>query len=476
MHERHSQSSQQTAPFGTRVKQVARQVAFLGGAMLLGSLGLGGMCDPTPPPAECGCAPGAKQVCVDKCAVPVKAGGRCSMDPCAENGTCETGLTCFSLFGNGQGTCVNLGGTFYTPGCYPEPALDVCSNDLFCRPSGCAGDSQDRCVFPAREGSQCDVSSQPACLPCEPGTDCVANAEDKTYCHVPCANDQDCPCGSGMKCTGTGLEVPAGYCYDCTNNLGGSCSDENPCCRSDLKCENGACCHGEGLPCSTNANCCGSSVCEDGVCVGCKKAGEPASAGQCCSGLNLKDGICSIPCPTSKCNEANLKGECANGKWSCTATDKVCVQPAPQQEKCDGLDNDCDGQTDESFPQDGQNCGELTPGECPNPPGFTVPGHYACHAGSLQCVARACDPTNSDDTECYCTQCGGRCGECYGNSCSQSHLCSPNLSCQGTTGCSNYDGSCQCVDLFCPYETNVCWRPEQLGPFPGACAGDPTKK
>ncbi|TNE43632.1 MAG: VWA domain-containing protein [Deltaproteobacteria bacterium] len=62
------------------------------------------------------------------------------------------------------------------------------------------------------------------------------------------------------------------------------------------------------------------------------------------------------------------KGICERkGKWQCTTdtTGVECsVQPGqPQQEQCDGKDNDCDGQVDEDWPNKGQSCNTGT-GAC----------------------------------------------------------------------------------------------------------------
>jgi len=80
-------------------------------------------------------------------------------------------------------------------------------------------------------------------------------------------------------------------------------------------------------------------------------------------------------------------GECAaNGKYICSAPGtKVCdAKPAaPNPELCDTLDNDCDGFTDEAFPELGDTC-TVGVGEC------EASGLYICNAAQ---TGTDCDAT-----------------------------------------------------------------------------------
>ncbi|MCB9639856.1 MAG: hypothetical protein H6727_13255 [Myxococcales bacterium] len=75
-------------------------------------------------------------------------------------------------------------------------------------------------------------------------------------------------------------------------------------------------------------------------------------------------------------------GECHTGTKTCIGGfwDAACDnEVTPQVEICDGKDNDCDGKTDESFPEDGQVC------DVPNAKGPCKNGMSKCVAGQLVC-------------------------------------------------------------------------------------------
>src|SRR5206468_2511887 len=80
---------------------------------------------------------------------------------------------------------------------------------------------------------------------------------------------------------------------------------------------------------------------------------------------------------------------CTNGQAN------VCTPKNPSVEICDGLDNDCDQQTDESFPNLDKVCTTGMPGVC-------SPGKTQCVAGAETCVpdntstAEICDGIDND--------------------------------------------------------------------------------
>jgi hypothetical protein len=94
------------------------------------------------------------------------------------------------------------------------------------------------------------------------------------------------------------------------------------------------------------------------------------------------------------CNTGE-QGVCAQGTTACSAGGLVCNRSvAPSTEVCDGRDNNCDGQTDEGNPGAGVACNTGQSGVC-------AQGTTTCNGGALVCradqaVTEVCDGVDND--------------------------------------------------------------------------------
>ena len=274
--------------------------------------------------------------CVQRCAPGRCGDGYCGAGGFCVDGQCDTDEVCPELtYCDETGRCV--GGCRRTPDTCPEGQVcdnnRICVVDVECHPDEICGNGRDDdCDGEVDDPAICNAACI-ADLPCErlePG--------------ICAAGTTRCPEVGGTRCDAA--EVPAD---ELCNGLDDDCDGDT---------DEG---FGLGQPCEGGV----------GVCAGngrmlCDRDGDPVctyegGGAELCDDLdNDCDGETDedfdqvgAPCTVGD-------GTCAaQGRWGCGDEGVVVCDGAPGEpddEACDRLDNDCDGFTDEAFPDLGDPC------------------------------------------------------------------------------------------------------------------------
>ena len=365
---------------------------------------------------------------------------------------------------------------------------EVCTADCdgkVCGPDGCGGScgtcagatlcEQGACVCPA----ECAPEGKKECT------------DDTHYRTCGDLNSDDCLEWTTSACTGGDTCHGEGIC-DCAPSCAGKECGDNGCGGSCGGCANGKTCDAGECVCGGNTDdecdnvdddCDGqtdegygvhATACGVGACkaTGTRTCVEGVETDTCAPGLpaaddascNNEDDDCDgatdedYPGVTTTCG----KGACAAmGKMSCAGgvESNSCVAGTAGAETatCDGIDNDCDGQTDEGYVSDAT-CGV---GYCKT---HNTPS--SCSAG----VVTACTP--SAKLSATDATCDGVDDDCDGVN-DENALCDDGNKCNGISTC--VSGSCQQTTLpvtcaaqdachvagSCNAATGVCTNPEK---------------
>ncbi|MCO4760310.1 MAG: hypothetical protein KC502_02325 [Myxococcales bacterium] len=259
-----------------------------------------------------------------------------------------------------------------------KPCVDSCPTGFTCKQIGASD-----IVF------MCAPNYVSLCSPCEKNDDCKVQGTDSLcidygklgkFCGGLCSKDEDCPTGYG--------------CVDAFDQDKGSLSKQ---CK--LK---PAAAVGDGGACTKDSDCADDAGCADN--------GK-------CGKLVLPTCGCSTwataVAKKTSCMVTNEFGSCP-GQRQCGAGGMgACTGGTPAKEACDGIDNDCDGDTDNEACDDGDACTKdaCEKGKCSHKPTTD------CEDGD-PCTTGKCAPETG---KCVMTPAKGSCDD--NNACTEGDAC-----------------------------------------------------
>ncbi|MFH1533103.1 MAG: cohesin domain-containing protein [Pseudomonadota bacterium] len=380
-------------------------------------------CGPDPCGGQCKTTCWAQQECFAwKCRDEGQLGFPCEVDGDCDDGHCvpwEDGFVC-TVFCENDGVCEHpdwdcalvFGSTFCMPPCEPLTceALDAacgapedgCSGALDCgtcegENEACSDDWTCACAYVAcgdlccAAGEECvDGACWDGPVPCDPACDEGHHCTDLGLC-APCCTFGEF-CGDGAACA-AGLDCNGGTCCFPTDGTCDGVDDDCDGIPDDDYLPDATCGVGPCLAFNTASSCLlgVETPCQPGPALGNDDAACDGVDDD-CDGQTDEDYVSDASCGEGPCQSSNTPSSCVGGAES------PC-QPGPpagdDDSTCDGLDDDCDGATDEDYPIDDQ-CGvgwcqiNNLPSACVD--GFLVP----CQPGEAGNDEATCNGVDDD--------------------------------------------------------------------------------
>jgi hypothetical protein len=323
---------------------------------------------------------------------------------------------------------------------------------------------------------QCNVTVKPAICPCEDNNECLSYICTETFKGNECA--QLCPggavCPNGYECRITPVGSDMVYvCIPLFVHLCQPCVLSNEC-QPDGICimygNEGMFCGGncsESLPCPEDYQCAEITLPDSTTSQQCKPV-----TGECtCSDKAKKLGLSTM------CFKDNSFGKC-EGKRVCSVTGlSECDAKEPSAEVCNGIDDNCDGKTDDGcytcgngicesmLGESADNCapdcfscgnGKCEPGEGPE----LCPGDCCGICGDKKCATygKCLENAVTCPSDCIGFTCGNGqcekgespliCPEDCGKYACGNNLCEPGEDLNGKTPCEK-DCSAACGNCIC---------------------------
>ncbi len=392
-------------------------------------------------------------------------GGDSLSDAAVADGGAETAPTDGPLQETEDTAAADLGDT--DDAIAPLDAVDTSNDtavgeDAATQPQNCPGDPGCPCKLDSECGSGACLASAkgPACaapcvadVPCAkgtacftlPGADTTTSDDDIAVCAPKWATFCD-PCELSSACTGVGAPQAACIGLPGAQGQGFFCA---PPCKNDSQCPTGATCsEATGTDGLTGGYC----VPTTGLCT-CSAAALGKSTA-CSVEVTLPSGATAICAGTRICGE--------NGLSACSAA-------TPKAEICNGLDDDCNGQTDEGAAcDDGNPCTKdaCSLGKCAGVPQAALcDDGSACTAGDA-CLDGTCAgaPVSCDDSN-PCT--GDSCDNAKGcqhtaldgGTCDDGDVCTAGDTCKAGACVATQGNACPCSadsDCVAKEDGNLC--------------------
>ena len=283
-----------------------------------------------------------------------------------------------------------------------------------------------------------------ACAAGNAASSCVAGVETGCATGTPAATDANCD-GIDNNCNGAADE---GYVADSSCFLPGACAAGNAAINCVAGVETGC---ATGTPAATDANC-------DGIDNNCNGATDEGY---------VADSSCFLP---GACAAGNAASSCVAGVETACATGT----PAATDANCDGIDNNCNGATDEGYVAD-TSC--FLPGACAagNAASSCVAGvETGCATGTPAATDANCDGIDNNcngaadegyvaDTSCFLP------GACAAGNAASSCVAGVETACATGTPAAT-DANCDGIDNNCNGAADEGYVADSSCFLPGACA------